>query len=275
MQSEIYQEYVDSDYRITGTSGNFSYRIPLTGKFNRVAVVSANIPKTFNLIQAGANTFTLTEVSGDRTITIPVGDYSQSRFQTDLLALLNTGTYVYSISNNTLINKSTYLVSGNGIFQPTFTFPLGSALYRMMGFEYGTTNTFSANSLVAPNIGFFQFTNVVFIRSNIHRSPSSSLSGDILQQIVCIANPQLSAITYAAVDLEKQAKVFSGTGDVFNFWITDSDGFVLDLNGIPINFELAFWNYDDTNKILKAKAFLDNIAGMKADYQDKPSDRLR
>jgi hypothetical protein len=136
-------------------------------------------------------------------------------------------------------------------------------LYRMTGFEFGSTNTFSGSSIESPNIPFLQHTNVIFIRSNLQKSENSSLSGDILQQITAIANSQLSAITYQAVDVIKQSKPISNGASVFTFKITDSDGFSLDLNGIPINIELVFFNTDNTNEVLQGKAFLDNLAGMK------------
>lgn len=265
--SENYIEYVDSDYRISGTSSNFVYKIELPKPFNRCCVISASIPKTWYLIQSGYNTFSVTEASGTRTITIPVGDYTVTNFTTVLLAQLNTGTYVYSVSRDAYTSKLTYTVSGNAGFQPIFTFPNSSVLYRMTGFEFASTNTFSADSLVSINIPFFQHTNVVFIRSNLQSSENSSLSGDILVQITAIANSQLSAITYSAVDANRQSKAINKGSNVFYFKVTDSDGFSLDLNGIPINLEIAFWFADDTNKFIKGSLLLDNLEKMKASRQ--------
>jgi len=262
--NDSYIEYVDSDYRVSGTSSNFIYKIDLPRNFNRCAVVSASIPKTWYLVQAGYNTFTVTEASGTRTITIPVGDYNINTYRTTLLALLNVSTYTYDVSISSLTTKLTYTVSGNSGYQPTFTFPNTSVLYRLMGFEFNDTVQFTANTLVSDNIPFYQHTNVIFIRSNLQSSESSSLSGDILQQITAIANSQLSAITYNAVDIVKQSKPFRTGASVFNFRITDADGFPLDLNGIPVNFEIVFYNVDNTNEILKGKAFLDNLEALKS-----------
>lgn len=261
--NDSYIEYVDSDYRVSGTSASFVYNIKLPRKFDRVAVVSASIPKTWYMVSDTYNTFYVTELTGTRTITVPVGDYTLTNFTTKILELLNTGTYVYTISKNAYTTKLTYTVTSNAGYQPVFEFPNTSVIYRLMGFEFGSTNTFDGSSLVAPNIPFFQHTNVIFIRSNLQKSENSSLSGDILQQITAIANSQLSAITYQSVDIIKQSKPISNGASVFTFKITDSDGFSLDLNGIPINIELVFFNTDNTNEVIQGKAFLDNLAGMK------------
>lgn len=270
--NRTYVEYIDSDYRLSGTSSNFTYSIKPPANYNKCCVVSASIPRTWYLVQDGYNTFTITEASGTRTITVPIGDYTISAFRTAITTLINTGTtYTYSIAYPATTSKFIYSVTGNAGFQPTFTFPTSSVLYRLMGFDYATTNTFSANSLAGGNIPLFQHTNVVFIRSNLQKSENSSLSGDILAQIASIGNPQLAAVVYNAVDIDKQAKDFDTKSTVFSFKITDSDGFVLDLNGIPLNIEIVFFNADVSGEISIAKALLDNNEKMISEFKKSSS----
>lgn len=273
--NDNYVEYVDSDYRISGHSSNFLYRIQVPRKFNRCCVLSASVPKTWYMIQSGYNTFTVTEASGTRTITLPTGDYTKTNFSIKLIELLNTGGigYTYAISQpDTHTSKFTYSVSNNSSYQPTFTFPNSSVVYRLMGFEYASTNTFASSSLVSDNIPFFQHTNTIFLRSNLQKNENSSLSGDILCQMNCINIPQLTAVNYAAIDILRQSKPFNSGSDTFNFRITDADGFELDLNGIPLNLEIAFYNLDDTNEIIKGKAILDNLQATRDDMK-RDSDR--
>ena len=90
----IYYLYVDSINRVSGTVGNFNYNITLPQgiAFNKVVVLNCTIPKTYYLIQAGYNTFTLRELSVNTIITIPAGNYSFNTWKTTITNLLNTNS---------------------------------------------------------------------------------------------------------------------------------------------------------------------------------------
>ena len=58
----MYQEriyYINSRNRISGTNSNFTYKIDINNiEPDRIAVLQANIPKSYYLIQDNANSFT-------------------------------------------------------------------------------------------------------------------------------------------------------------------------------------------------------------------------
>ena len=58
-------EYIDSDYRISGTSSDFLYQLDLKST-DSVCVISANIPKSYYLIQSIGNTVIFTENSNNK-----------------------------------------------------------------------------------------------------------------------------------------------------------------------------------------------------------------
>src|SRR5688572_28576829 len=99
--------YINSNQRASGTHSNFMYPVQLPDLGNRdsesvrAVILSASIPKTYYTVDAENNTFTLIEEAKEKTITLPVGFYSASLFQTAVQTALN---------NNTMTGK-TYTVT--------------------------------------------------------------------------------------------------------------------------------------------------------------------
>lgn len=268
--NKTYTEYIDSDYRLDGTSSNFTYHIYPPKNYNKFSLVSCSIPKTFYMIQDGYNTFIVEENGVQHTITIPIGNYSQLSFKTKVLALLVLScSYTYAIERLPQTFKYNITVTGNAGIQPKFIFPSTSILYRNFGFNFGSTNTFSADTLTSVNIPLFQHTNVIFVRSNMSETQSSSLSGNIIGQVNCSTTPFMSSINYQVSDPKLQGKDFDANKKSFTFYITDADGFILDLNGIPINLELVFYDDDNSGDVIKSKAILDNLDSVIQKYVAK------
>lgn len=61
---------IDSSKRISGSTSDFTYQlnIPKNKQYDYVCVLQAIIPKSYYLIQAGLNTFTLQENGVNTTI---------------------------------------------------------------------------------------------------------------------------------------------------------------------------------------------------------------
>ena len=59
--SKIY--YINSQFRLSGTNGSFSYKIsiPSGANFDRVCVLEANIPISYYMVPEGYNKFFLRE----------------------------------------------------------------------------------------------------------------------------------------------------------------------------------------------------------------------
>jgi len=253
-------EYIDSDYRISGTSSDFLYEIDLKD-YNSVCVISANIPKSYYLIQEGQNTVIFTQNATPRTITVPAGNYSVADFVSAVLALLNTGSVIYTITFDK--HSSLMTISATGGTLNNITFPNTSSLYRQFGFNFDSVNIVSGNTITSVNLPLYQLTNIIFIRSDIHETTRSTLGGNILQSISAVNQPNMYSITYQnSTDPNLIKKKYNRTATA-RFWITDADGFILNLGGLPINIELLFFNYNDSGEILKRSAYLDNLEKIK------------
>jgi len=239
---------VNSANRLSGTNGKFAYQIQLDLNvgYDRVAVLSANIPKTWYQIQDGLNTFELVEGMSMATITIPVGSYTRNSFATVLKTLLNAGspnawTYSVAIPNILLqadTGKYTYSVTGNGAVQPSFVLG-GNNIYKQMGFSPSTTYTFTSNSLVSLNVCNFASEACLFLKSDMCYN---ILTGDnVLQEIYPGGTGYNSYIPFTNINPELNARTLVNKSNVYNFYLTDENGVDLTLNGINMVFTVLVW----------------------------------
>lgn len=254
LEPHIY--YVDTDNRLSGSHSCFEYEIHVPQYANRCVIGQINIPKTFYLVQSGQNTLTLTEDQATHEITIPPANYNVRNFLSEIQTRLNSaGSYTYSITfpsgNEPSTGKYTITVSNNTT-QPKITFPEKSTLFRQLGFDRASTNSFASNQLVSKNVVDFQLSNVVYIKSNLVRTSTGQKQSDsVLQEIYTNDSPDFSRIAYKNEELELNAKPVSHHGSVFKFTLTDLDDNVLDTNGHQINFSLIIYKRNDSSELRK------------------------
>ena len=258
--------YIDSHERVSGTHENFSFKveIPKTESFDKVVVLSAMIPKSYYLIQSGQNTFTLSEIGlPNVVITVDVGNYSATSFRTRLASLLSTNsphgwTYTITYPNTAITSntgKFTYNVSGNGASQPSFIFT--TFMHEQFGFEPNSTNTFVANSITSTHVVKMQVKDTLFIHSDI----SSNGRDDILQEIFGAPSPDFSSIKYECVDVEAYSKdLTTQNHNIYNFFLTDEDGILMNLNGLNMVITLCVYKRDSLYEMLKDYMKLRTVA---------------
>ncbi len=244
------KRYINSRNRVSGTNSSFAVNIdlPTQTEFTHVSCLSASIPRSYYLVQAGYNTFTLRELGQNITITIPVGNYSRTSFRVALKALLDaasTHAWTYTISvpsagSTADTGKYTYSVTGNGVNQPSFV--LTENLYEQLGFEKNSTNTFAANTIVSVNVTTFLLEYTLYIHSSVCEAEQNN----VLVNIFTGSTQDLGVIEYRANDIFTSMVKFAKTKDnVFNFSLTDEDGYVMDTNGLNINLALMFFKYEE------------------------------
>lgn len=275
--------WVDSDYRISGTSSCFTYdvRLPTNLHYDSVALLQASVPKSYYLVKSGSNTLTLTEGKSSATITVPAGNYSMASFRTVLTTLLNAGSptgYTYAISQPSTATeastgKYTFTVSGNSGVQPSFTFPSGSELYLQMGFNSASTNAFSANTLHSAHVVDFNTTRAVLIKTDMVAGIGSGTHGSaVLQEIYSFNTSDFSNIGFAnPAPLFSAKRLVSTRQDIATFTITDLNDQQVDFNGGSVNFSLLFFRRDNYNELalqdLKMRYFND-LYGPQANATD-------
>lgn len=253
--SAPYVIYISSNNRASGTNSNFqSAPIDLgINKYDACCVCQASIPRSFYNIPSGYNTFTLKEGVSTATITIPAGSYNRINLQNVLQTLLNSSSpnvWTYSISYpNTTTQadtfKYTFSVSGNGGTQPQFIFT--NSLFRQLGFEQNSTNTFSANSLTSTNCINLAYITRAFIKSNI------CSGNDVLQEILGYGSfPMLSVAYFEQQDYDLNSRIFNPNNlNSWNFVLVDAFDQIIDLNGVNWSLSIVLYDRNNTDEILK------------------------
>jgi hypothetical protein len=248
--------YINSANRSDFDASNdslFTYNIILKqpNNFKYVVVLQASIAKTYYSIESGLNTFTLTELGQNATITLTPAVYSRSTILGTLPTLLNAASVV--LGNNWIYTNSmpsnnqpdtgriSFSVSNNSGNQPSFTFgSLTSTLMsQCMGFNPNTTNTFSGDTLTSTNVINLQSEDSIFIHCDL----IDGVTDDILQEIYAnVGNSYFSNIHFQQFELEGNSRLLkSSTGGTVQFRITDENGNRLQQNGNNNQLTLLFY----------------------------------
>lgn len=253
--SPPYVIFISSLNRVSGTNSNFqSAPIDLgINKYDSCCVCQASIPRSFYNIPTGYNTFTLKEGVSTVTVTIPVGSYNRINLQSVLQTILNSSSpnlWTYTVSYpNTVTSgdtfKYTITVTGNGGTQPQFIFT--NSMFRQLGFDASSTNSFVGSSLTSTNCINLAYATRAFIKSNI------CFGTDILQEILGYGSfPMLSVAYFEQQDYDLNSRVFNPNNlNTWSFVIVNEFDEVIDLNGVSWGLSIVLYDRNDTDEIVK------------------------
>lgn len=243
--------YINSKNKTSGTHSNFYYNINLKKTdYTHVVVLSAQLPKSYYMIQNNLNTFTLEEDGKEATITIPAGNYNRKNLKSTLETLLNasspnTWTYAISIPTAPDTGYYTFSVSGNSSVQPSFIFT--SYLSEQLGFENDTTYNFVGDALTSVNVINLQKESTLFLHSSLVGTGENNILLELYAN-----SADFDYITYNCGDVEAYSKeIVSNNADTHNFYLTNEDDIEMNLNGQNINFTLLFYQKDQTNDLVQ------------------------
>lgn len=273
--------YINSNERIAGDHTNFSCKkIDLNGvPYTHCSVKQVGIPKVFPNIPTNYNTMTLIEKSVSRTITLEVGYYNKNTMIAELPALLNSASalngnnWIYTMSYRTATQiqdfKLTFSVSGNGAFQPSFSFT-EDQIWLQLGFDVGT-HPFVASSLVSDNIINFNPTSKLYIRTDLVSSSNDS----VLQEIYSVdLVPFGSSIFYQNQgNLDLESKLLVGNQkDSFNVQLINENGQLVDLQGQDWSFSIIFYVRQDTNELIREDLRIRTLERMNKSVEESLSE---
>jgi len=145
-----------------------------------------------------------------------------------------TYTVSYPTPTQTGTGKLTFNVTGNGDIQPQFIFT--EQLYEQFGFNSGTYS-FVGNLLTSINVINLQLLSALFIHSDMCDNKHDS----VLQEIYS-NNSDYSNIEYQATAPNAYSKKLAIKGiNAYNFYLTDSSGNQVDLNGLNWNMTILLF----------------------------------
>ena len=260
--------YINSFDRISGDHTNFSCKkLDYNGiRYTHCCVKQVSIPKVFPNIPTDYNTLTLIEKGVSRTITLEVGYYNKNTMIAELPALLNSASalngnnWVYTMSYRSATQvqnfKYTFTVSGNGGFQPSFSFTQDQ-IYLQLGFDVGT-HVFNSSSLVSDNIINFNPTSKLYIKSDLVSSSNESILQEVLQVDTIGFGSSIFYQNQGNLDLESKLLV-GNQKDSFNIQLVNENNQDVDLQGQDWSFSIIFYVRQDTKELirddLKLKSF--------------------
>ena len=244
---------VNSKDRSSGTTEDFFYRLPLSKNdgFDAVSISSIQIPKTFYTLSEGRdgddNTFVLSELGLDITITIPEGNYNVFNFPIVLKQNLDAASFLLGHSWRYIITypdrltetdtqKFTFEVLGSGGNFPTFTLS-DNRIREMMGLDCESGCTFSVIAgkikLISEYAVNFQWTQYITVKSSIaNNAGNESQDNAILAVIPVTTVPDGSMIIYDLKNLEDQTKQLANqNGNLYSFSLYDDHDRRINLRG--------------------------------------------
>lgn len=248
--------YLNSKTRTSGTHEDFHYSLDFRDlEPDHVMMLSANIPKSFYMVQEGYNTFTISEWGVEVTVTLPEGNYSRKSFKNVMQTQLNAASpnlwiYVISIPEGNAPDDGKYTISVSGNAseeQPLFIFS-DNNMSELFGFEENTTYQFSGDVLKSENVIKMQREDTIQIQSDLVAEHSVG----VLQEINCTNSADFDNITFQNMSgLYYAKKLNNRNSNIFNFKITNENGQLMSLNGNNWTCTILVFKADDANAMTK------------------------
>jgi hypothetical protein len=240
--------YVNSNKRLSGTHGDFTYKIdtPPDFEYDHICVLNICIPKSYYVVPDGYNTFTLIEDDREFTVTVPPGNYNRRSLQYTLGNIMTAASlsygyaYTYTVTYpNTVTSadtgKYTFIVSNNGGVNPILT--TNNQFYEQIGFDPNSVNTFVANELTSTNVIKLQSEDTLYLHSDIVDNGNDNILLEIYGNSADFTN-----ITAHVTDIRAWSKkVLTRNSNVYRFYLSDENDVPINLNGLNINMTLMLY----------------------------------
>jgi len=264
--------YVNSRQRISGSGSSFTYdlQIPPLNEYSHACVLDISIPKSYYLVSASRNTFTLIEGKVVVLVTVPAGNYTVKSIISTVSALLTAASptgAAYTMAYPSASEPDT------GKFLFTVTPSPGAALSfadnniaDILGFERNSENAFIAAggsaTVVSSKVIDLQNEQTLYLHSNLVKSDTD----DILQEVFATNDPAFGRIVWQCTAPELSSKTMatrSGSASVFSFNLTDEDGGNIDLNGQDMQFTLCLYQKTKVSEIVTRAIKLNAFASLR------------
>jgi hypothetical protein len=120
-------------------------------------------------------------------------------------------------------------------------------MFRQLGFEQNSTNTFVGNNLTSTNCINLAYATRAFIKSNI------CSGNDVLQEILGYGSfPMLSVAYFEQQDYDLNTRIFNPSNiNSWTFVLVDEFDQVIDLNGVSWGLSIVLYDRNDTAEVLK------------------------
>lgn len=260
---------IHSRDRNNGVISGFQINIDLSpsNDYNRVALVTCDIPKTYYTVEDGSNTFLLVEDGNEKIITVPAGNYNQQSFASvvgDLMTTASTTAPAYNFTYTiTYPDPMTEADTGKYTFTCSDTttsvyIQMISRLYKPFGFREGDAMSFAIGTFTSELPSDFERTKYIQLQSDVSSNTKSNGVDSTL--LACInsvtSTPPFENIHYQMVNLESNSRDFyNNKNNTFSFSLLDDHGDGLNLR-LDFCMSLLFYRYNPIPELTLRKMHL-------------------
>ena len=261
--------YVDSARRLSGSSSDFTIPIALTASdYDTVVVKQLSVPKSMYLFNAEDATFYLGLRVGGVNIEIPLtlelGNYSLTCFTHCATQLLNTNgkgvVFTMGFPGPTQPSTGRFTISytASGGVLPVYLRFTGYGIGQGFGFASHSINNFVSGRLVSQNVVQLTGVQAVYLYSDL---VDNAFEGQILQEVIACSTSDFSYLEYLwCGDIGLSSKNIAHKGsDTYRFWVCDSLGNAINLNGLNVFFSLIFYKRNNLSDLQRSTLMLEHF----------------
>jgi hypothetical protein len=159
-------------------------------------------------------------------------------------------------NSNRNLNKFTFNVSGNGAFQPSFSFT-SNQVWLQLGFNVDV-HPFVGSTLTSNNIINFNPTSKIYILTDIVSSSNDSILQEVLNGDTVGFGSCIYYQNQGNLDLESK-EIVGNQKNSFNIQLINENGQEVDLQGQNWSFSIIFFNRNDTNELMREELKINAI----------------
>ena len=244
--------YIDSTMRDSGSTSDFTVQIPDLVSYDSCVLKSAAVPKSWYFLRAPYLSFWVGTDAGEFAIQMDVGNYTLTCFThclTQKLGVLGI-TMTFPSSTQPQTGKFTFLAPVN-IRYLRFS---GPGISHGLGFELNSTNHFNDGKLTSRNCIILNSNPCIYLNSSIIDG-----STEVLQELLGAGVPDFEYLQYnwsGSVELASK-RVKRVNTDRARFWVSDTTGHPLDLNGLPLHLELCLYKRSNLTELQHSSLLID------------------
>lgn len=285
--SNITRYYISSVNKISGTTDDFYYIIPIDvliqPLLTHCSVIAANIPKSYYGIRTGHNKFQFTEGNFITDITIPEGNYSDTQFYNKISLLLTNVspalfTYTCTAEFSDHSTGKLKIVCSNGNVIKALLFPDNSDVAVCFGCVIGVDYPFTGTFISPYVINLNQQSQTIYLNSDLCLNDYYDSNNDSSAVLCSFYGQQWRPFGYItnvfqSLDLN-MVKLSLNKNFKFHFWFTDDSGNPYDFHNIDVTFTIALFTftplkdlYDITLNYVKLKLTNTDEEKRKEEYE--------
>ena len=239
--------HISSALLESGDVNSFKQTIKIPANHDRIALVSACIPKSFYLVQAGYNTFQL----DSSNIVVPIGNYTMNEFLEIVNGIVAPAWFGFS----RLTGKMTLYDQ----VHTTLSFPEHSSMLNIMGFQHKQLSYQIIDGMItSTRVCCFEPISSVYICSDLISDPCGKYA-NMLYPIFIQGVGEFEFVVFQNPSVQDCAKTLAlpkSDSDTLNsitcsWFLLDEHGRSLELNSIDWTIIIKTWQHEPIYKLFR------------------------